>query len=74
MIASVSEVIMKIVAVTAVSLPRNVLAPRAPKMVWLDPPKAAPISAPFPDCRRITPTMMKATSTWRMIRAVNIEV
>ncbi len=49
MIASDSEVSMKIVAVTAVSLPRNVLAPRAPKTVWLDPPKAAPISAPFPD-------------------------
>jgi len=47
-----------------------VLAPRAPKTVWLEPPKAAPISAPFPDWRRITPTMTKATIMWRMVRAV----
>ena len=61
MIARESDVNMKIVAATAVILLRKVPAPRDPKTVWLEPPKAAPISAPFPDCSRMTPTMMKAT-------------
>jgi len=42
------EVIIKTAAATVVSLVRKVAAPLLPKMVWLDPPKAAPILAPFP--------------------------
>jgi hypothetical protein len=45
---SKSEVTIKSTAATVVSLLRNVAAPLLPKSVWLDPPKAAPISAPFP--------------------------
>jgi hypothetical protein len=71
-IARLKDVIMKMVAATAVILLRNVLAPRAPKTVWLEPPNAAPISAPFPDWRRITPTIVKATRTCRIISAVYI--
>jgi len=46
--ASRKEDIMNTTAATVVSLLKKVAAPRAPKRVWLDPPKAAPISAPFP--------------------------
>ena len=45
---SVMDVSMKIMAMAAVSLPRNVPAPLDPKTVWLDPPKAAHMSAPLP--------------------------
>jgi hypothetical protein len=48
-IDKLKEVIMKSAAAPTVSLLRKVAAPRPPKRVWLDPPKAAPISAPFPD-------------------------
>jgi hypothetical protein len=43
-----SEVTIKIMAATVVSLERNPIAPALPKIVWLAPPNAAPISAPFP--------------------------
>ena len=46
--ARLSEVNMKIMAAPTVILLRNVPGPRLPKTVWLDPPNAAPISAPFP--------------------------
>jgi hypothetical protein len=62
-IESPNDVSMKSVAAAIVILLRNVAAPRLPKMVWLDPPNAAPISAPFPAWRRITPIMMKHTNT-----------
>jgi hypothetical protein len=42
------EVIINTAAATVVSFVRNVAAPLLPKIVWLDPPKAAPILAPFP--------------------------
>ena len=44
----VREVSMKTTAATVVTLFRKVAAPLLPKSVWLDPPKAAPISAPLP--------------------------
>jgi hypothetical protein len=47
-IVNSSEVTIKRTAATVVSLFRNVAAPRLPKRVWLDPPNAAPISAPLP--------------------------
>ena len=52
---------MKTAAAPAVTLARNVAAPRPPKNVWLAPPKAAPMSAPLPACR--STTMMRSTPT-----------
>jgi hypothetical protein len=46
--ASSSDVIIKMIAATVVSFVRNPIAPELPKIVWLAPPKAAPISAPLP--------------------------
>jgi hypothetical protein len=46
------EVIIKTMAAIVVNLERNPIAPALPKIVWLAPPKAAPISAPFPAWRR----------------------
>jgi hypothetical protein len=43
------EVKKKRTAAPIVSLLKNVAAPRLPNTVWLDPPKAAPMSAPLPD-------------------------
>jgi hypothetical protein len=43
-----SEVIIKTMAATVVNLERKPIAPALPKIVWLAPPNAAPISAPFP--------------------------
>ena len=42
------EVIIKTTAAMVVNFVRNPTAPLLPNMVWLAPPKAAPISAPFP--------------------------
>jgi len=42
------EVSMKMIATAAVNFPRKVPAPLEPKTVWLEPPKAAPMFAPFP--------------------------
>ncbi len=36
-------------AVMTVNLLKKFAGPRLPKTVWLEPPNAAPISAPFPD-------------------------
>ena len=59
----VSEVSMKRMARALVIFDRNVAAPRPPKTVWLDPPpKAAPMSAPLPDCKstiRIRPRVTR---------------
>jgi hypothetical protein len=46
-IASTSEVTMNKIAAAVVSLLRKVAAPLLPKRVWLEPPNAAPISAPL---------------------------
>jgi hypothetical protein len=46
--ARLKEVSMKTTAAVTVSLLKNVPGPRLPKIVWLEPPKEAPISAPFP--------------------------
>jgi hypothetical protein len=49
MTARLKAVSMKTAAATTVTLLKKVAAPLLPKRVWLEPPKAAPISAPFPD-------------------------
>jgi hypothetical protein len=59
MTARLKAVSRKTAAEATVTLLKKVAAPLLPKRVWLDPPKAAPISAPFPDWSRITPIMMK---------------
>src|SRR4030067_1601397 len=41
---------MKIIATMVVILPRKVPGPLLPKTVWLEPPKTAPMLAPFPAC------------------------
>lgn len=46
--ASDRDVTIKTMAATVVILLRKDAAPRLPKRVWLEPPKAAPISAPLP--------------------------
>ena len=48
-------------AAPAVSFPRKLVGPRAPKRVWLDPPKAAPMPAPLPAWR--STMRIKATAT-----------
>jgi len=45
---SVKEVIMKTMAIPEVNLVRKFPAPLLPKIVALEPPNTAPISAPFP--------------------------
>ena len=45
---SVKDVIMKTMAMPAVSLVKKFPAPLLPKIVALEPPNTAPISAPFP--------------------------
>jgi hypothetical protein len=50
-------------AVPTVSLLKKVAAPCPPKMVWEDPPKAAPISAPFPVCNKTTPIKTRQIRT-----------
>jgi len=58
-----SEVTKKRTAAPTVTLLKNVAAPRPPKTVWLDPPKAAPMSAPFPDCNSTAPTITRQFTT-----------
>ena len=50
----VSEVIIKTIAIPVVSLVRKFPAPLLPKIVELEPPNTAPISAPLPCCNRTT--------------------
>lgn len=66
------EVTMKTTALAVVSLFRNVEAPLLPKRVWLDPPKAAPMSAPFPLWSNTMKIRKRHTSTWHIIKRVVI--
>ena len=47
-----NDVIMKTTAAVVVNFARKLCAPRGPKTVFEAPPKAAPMSAPLPFCRR----------------------
>ena len=62
-IARVKEVNINTKAVMTVNLLKKFAGPRLPNTVWLDPPKAAPISAPLPDCSKIAPIMSRQTIT-----------
>ena len=67
-----SEVTMKRMAATAVNLARNGAAPVEPKTVWLEPPKAAPMPAPLPCCKRTIKIKASETMTWTMTAMVVI--
>src|SRR5207237_10418723 len=74
--ASVSEVTMKMIAQTVVTLLRNVTEPRPPKTVFEEPPppaKAA-IASPFPGWRRITKIRNTLTMTWMVTMNANMRV
>jgi hypothetical protein len=45
---------MKTIAIPVVSLVRKLPAPLLPKIVELEPPNTAPISAPLPVCNKTT--------------------
>jgi hypothetical protein len=67
-----SEVNIKITAVATVILLRKGVAPLLPKTVWLEPPKAAPMLAPFPFCSRTIITSAIQTTTWNNVRTRTI--
>ena len=66
------EVSIKITAVATVILLRKGVAPVLPKTVWLEPPKAAPMLAPFPFCNRTIMTIAIQTTTWSNVRTRTI--
>jgi hypothetical protein len=66
------EVNIKITAVATVILLRKGVAPVLPKTVWLEPPKAAPMLAPFPFCNRTIMTSAIQTTTWSNVRTRTI--
>ncbi len=67
-----SDVTIKTTAEIVVSLERNVAAPRLPKSVWLEPPKAAPISAPLLLCIRTMNIKKRQTMVWIIKRNIVI--
>ena len=71
MIDRIMEMATKPTNAPVVTLWRNVVAPRAPKAVWLDPPPNAPaMSAPFPCWRRTTRIRKKQMMPYRITRTV----
>src|SRR5262249_45400202 len=59
---------------TAVSLLRNVTAPRPPKAeVAAPPPSAAPMPASFPGWRRMTKIMKTHSRTWMAVKKTSME-
>jgi hypothetical protein len=71
MIERTIESTMKPTKAPVVSLCRNVVAPRAPKAVWLPPPPKAPaMSAPLPCWSRTTRIRKKQMMTYRTTRAI----
>ena len=64
---------MNRIAAPAVSLLRKLVGPEEPNRVWEDPPpKTAPMSEPFPVCRRMTRIMAIETTTCTMTMSVYI--
>jgi hypothetical protein len=58
-----SDVIIKAMAIAEVNLLRKGTAPVLPNKVWLLPPKAAPRSDHFPDCKSIANIKPQQIST-----------
>jgi hypothetical protein len=69
---SAKEVSIKIIATAAVIFPKKVPAPVEPKTVWLEPPNAAPILAPFPACNSTTKISTRQTKTCKITNKVCI--
>jgi hypothetical protein len=67
-----SDVNIKITAVATVILLKKGVAPVLPNTVWLEPPKAAPMLAPFPFCNRTIITSAIQTTTWSSVRIKTI--
>jgi hypothetical protein len=63
MTANTRDVIIKTMAAIVVILLKKVAAPLLPKIVWLEPPNAAPSSAPLPPWRRTIDIRKKQTMT-----------
>jgi hypothetical protein len=57
---------MKMRAIQVVIFPRKVPGPELPKIVELDPPKTAPMLAPFPFCSRTMVTSRTAIIMCKM--------
>ena len=55
---------MKMTAAATVTLLKKLAGPRLPNTVWLEPPNAAPISAPLPACSKMAAIIKKQTETW----------
>jgi hypothetical protein len=68
----VSDVSMKTTAIPVVSRVRKFPAPLLPKIVELDPPNTAPISAPLPVCKSTTSIRPKLTMIWITVTRVSI--
>jgi hypothetical protein len=62
--ASPREVNMNITAAATVILCRKDAAPELPKTVWLEPPKAAPMLAPFPFWSKTIMMRAMQTAIW----------
>jgi hypothetical protein len=61
------DVSMKMTAAAPVILPRKLVGPLDPKRVWEEPPpKTAPMSAPFPVCRRMMRIRARDTTMCRI--------
>lgn len=58
---------MNTIAMPVVSRVRKFPAPLLPKIVALDPPNTAPISAPLPVCKSTTRISPKLTMIWTMV-------
>src|SRR5262249_1718394 len=67
-----SDVNMKIAAVHVVRRVSRLPAPLEPKIVWLEPPKTAPMSAPFPVCSRTTTIRKKQAITCRTVITIDM--
>src|SRR3990172_4301704 len=72
--ARVMEVIMKMTAATVVILFKKLAGPLLPKMVWLEPPKAAPREAPRPNCSNTIRIRAMETMMWTMRARVNTAI
>ena len=73
MIVRLSDVTMKIAAITEVKRVKKFAPPELPNTVWLDPAKEALISAPLPDWRRTTRTRNTQATIWTTVVTVCID-
>ena len=64
---------MKMPASAEVNRVKKVAPPELPKTVWLEPPREALISAPFPDCISTTRINRTQVKTWTTVIKVDID-